>query len=500
MLGHRTALSGSLLVVARLISRSIDLVIMLVLARLLSPSDFGLVAIAMIVVLIVEATLELPLSQALVRLPVIKPSYYDTAFTLSLLRGGVLCAVICACAVPFAQFYKHAALVPLICCLSLAPAARGLSNPRMAQFAKDLNFKYEFFFELAGKSSALVFGIATALITHSYWAIAMCSIAAPMVTTLLSYGVMPFRPRLTLSDWRVFADFLGWISVSQIITAMNWQSDQLLLGRLMSPGQLGLFTNANNVASIPALAIFAPILRPLLSAFAMVRHEPARLQRVYQNASTAIVAVGLPLMTWQSMVAGPMVRLLLGVKWLGAIPLLHWLAISVLPGFFGLAIVPLSMAMDQTRQLAWRSFVQFSVKLPCVIAGALLFGFMGVIAARVVSETVSAIYCMMIARRLLGLSVARQLLGCGRSVLATLVMAIVLNLYAALPSFGVFPLMLVLTLALSGTLAATTYCATLLALWFVAGKPPGIETTALRMAAVYGQRLGARINPSKPLS
>ncbi len=480
------------MVVARLISRVIDLALMLVLARLLSPADFGLVAIAMIVVLITEAALELPLSQALVRLPVIQPSFYDTAFTLSLLRGVILCIIVCGCAFPFAHFYKHPGLAPLICALSLAPAARGLLNPRMAQFAKDLNFKYEFFFELAGKSSAFIFGTATAFITHSYWSIAICTIAAPLVTTLLSYCVMPFKPRLTLSDWRVFADFLGWISVSQIIMAMNWQSDQLLLGRLMSPTQLGLFSNANNVSNIPQLALFSPIMRPLLSAFAMVKQESARLARVYLDASTAIVAVGLPLMVWESMEAGPLVRLLLGAKWLGAIFMLHWLAISLMPTFFGIAIVPLSMALDQTKELAWRNFVQFCFKLPTIIVGALLFGFAGVVAARLLSETAGAIYCMMIARRLVGVPILRQIVSCWRCIVSTCLMTVILYLGAPLADFGTGSIMLAISLAVTGIVGAAVYCATLMLLWMAAGKPPGVEATAMRIIPQFWLRLRGR--------
>ena len=480
------------MVVARLISRVIDLAVMLALARLLTPSDFGLVAIAMIVVLITEAALELPLSQALVRLPVIEPAYYDTAFTLSLLRAVLLCAIICICAFPFAHFYKHPALVPLICALSLAPAARGMFNPRMAQFAKDLNFKYEFFFELAGKLSALIFGTATAFLTHSYWSIAICTIMAPLVTTVLSYCAKPFRPRLTLSDWRVFADFLGWISLSQIIMAMNWQSDQLLLGKLMSPAQLGFFTSANNVSNIPSLALFSPILRPLLSAFALVKHEPIRLARVYQNASTAIVAVGLPLMAWESLAAGPLVRLLLGSKWVGAIYMLHWLAISLFPSFFGIAIVPLSMALDQTRELAWRNFVQLCFKLPTIIVGALMFGFAGVVAARLLSETAGAVYCMIIARRLVGLPITRQFANCWRCIVATCIMTIVLNLCGHLFTLGTSPLMQIVSLASTGAIGFGAYFTILYLLWLAVGKPPGMEATAVRMIPQFWARISRR--------
>jgi O-antigen/teichoic acid export membrane protein len=261
----------------------------------------------------------------------------------------------------------------------------------------------------------------------------------------------------------------------------------------MSPNQLGLFSNANNVSNIPSLAIFSPIIRPLLSAFAMVKHESARLTRVYQDASTAIVAVGLPLMAWESMAAAPLVRLLLGPKWLGAIFMLHWLAISLIPTFFGIAIVPLSMAMDQTKELAWRNFVQFCFKLPAVIAGALLFGFAGVVAARLLSETAGAIYCMIIARRLVGLPVISQLLNCWRSIVAVCVMTIILNLCAPLFVLGTSPLMQVVSLAVTGSIAACSYSATLLLLWLTVGRPSGVEATAVRMIPHFWRRLRGNV-------
>ncbi|OYV32903.1 MAG: hypothetical protein B7Z80_25595, partial [Rhodospirillales bacterium 20-64-7] len=82
-LGRKTALGSMLLVGARFVSRVFDLVTMLVLARLLEPSDFGLVAIAGSVVAIADATLDLPINQALIRLTHITDAHYDTAFTLS---------------------------------------------------------------------------------------------------------------------------------------------------------------------------------------------------------------------------------------------------------------------------------------------------------------------------------------------------------------------------------------------------------------------------------
>lgn len=488
MLAHNTAFSGALMVLARLISRTIDLLTMLILARLLSPSDFGLVTIAMTVILILEAALELPLSQALVQLPEIKESYYHTAFTFGLLRGILLCAAICVIALPFASFYKHRELAPLIVFLSLAPAARGLLNPRLAQFAKTLNFKYEFFFELIGKLTAFITGIIIAFLTHSYWSIAVCTVTAPLVIAGLSYALIPFRPRITLVDWRIFIDFLGWISVSQIVLAINWQSDQLLLGKLMRPAQLGLFGLANNVTNIPLLALFSPLLRPLLSAFTILREDRARLQSSFQSAASAVVAIGLPLLVGQSIVAAPMVRLLLGQKWLGAIPAVSLLAVSLIPLLFGMLLTPLSMALGETRAMVWRNMLQMCVKLPLVIFGALEYGLMGVVVARIISETITAIYCMIIIRQLCGLSVTQQLLSCWRSVAAVVFMALILESCSPYFDWGTSSPWVAAQLGATVTLGIGAYTTCLLLLWRIEGRPQGVETMVLQTLSRLRQR------------
>jgi O-antigen/teichoic acid export membrane protein len=489
VLSHNTAFSGILMVLARLISRVMDFGTLLILARLLSPSDFGLVAIAMTIVLVLEAALELPLSQALVRLPEIKESYYHTAFSLGLLRGVLLCAIVCAAAVPFANFYHHAKLVPLIQVLSIAPAARGLLNPRMAAFAKALNFKYEFYFELTGKAAAFIVGATAAWLIHNYWAIVLCTVTTPLVIAALSYIFFPFRPRLTLADWRIFADFLGWVSLSQILLAINWQSDQLLLGKLMRTSELGLFSAANNVTNIPVSALFTPLLRPLLSAFTMVKDDVVRLRTSYQRAASAVVTVGLPLMVGQSAVAGPTVRILLGEKWAGAIPMVHWLALSLIPMLFGVMVTPLGMALNETKQLVWRNLFQMLIKLPFVIAGALLYGFYGVIAARLISEAITAIYCMAVVRRLVGSSIRSQLMHCSRSVIATAVMAAGLAICAPYLIQPNALLPQLIQLASTAALGAAVYAGCLILLWRLADMPPGIETTALQMAQRFRRQM-----------
>jgi PST family polysaccharide transporter len=311
---------------------------------------------------------------------------------------------------------------------------------------------------------------------------------------MMSYTLLPFRPKLTLSEWRIFKEFLGWMSLSQIVMAINWQSEQFILGRLMPPARFGQFSTANNLTNIPMTIMFVPVLRPLLSAFALVKHDTPRLARSYRNAASAVVVVGLPILIGEAILAAPEVRLLLGQKWLGAIPMLHWLAISLMPGLFAIPFTPLGMALNQTRQLTFRNLVQLCVKLPLVIGGALTYGFAGVIGARIISEVFTTFYCMHVAKKILGIPIIGQFVDCWRAFVAALAMFDAIKLSE--PYFAGGPGLFNLSLQLLALVAigAVTYIGSLLIFWLASGKPEGIESTATRLLlGILGRKSAARI-------
>jgi len=253
-----------------------------------------------------------------------------------------------------------------------------------------------------------------------------------------------------------------------------------LLGKLMPAARLGLFSTANNLTVIPLSALIGPAMRPLLSAFTVMREDMARLRESYQNAASAVVAIGLPLLAGQAAVAQPLVTILLGPHWASAVPLFKWLSISLIPYLFGLLLTPLSMALGQTREIARRNTVQLLVKLPLLIVGAVEFGFAGVIAARLISETATALYCMSSISKLCGLSVASQISVNLRAIISCLVMlGAVLGLDAALQSHQA-PASQFLRLLYLVTTGATVYIGCLLFAWHLAGRPRGLEEAALR--------------------
>lgn len=488
VLGRQTVIGGSWTVGARLVSRVIDLGTMLVLAHILNPRDFGLVAIAMTVIYILEAALELPVSQALVRLTTTDAAHYDTAFTLSLLRGLALALIVCLISWPFARFYSDTRLFPLTCVLSIAPAARGLVSPRLADFSRRLDFSPDFTMEFLGKIAAFVTALTLGLTFRSYWAIAAGTIVAPLGSTISSYVLAPYRPRLSLRQLPAFSGFLGWITAAQVVSAFNWQTDRLLLGKLTSKSALGLFTAANDIANVPVMSLFSPMMRPLLSAFSLVKEDRARLARSYQGSATAMITVGLPILLAESMLAYPAVRLMFGAKWMGSAPLLRWLAISLIPMLFAIPMAPLVMTFGKTQIFFKRNLFEICIKLPLVVIGAIKYGFLGVVFARCISESATVFYSMVVVRRLIGISIRDQLIAPWRTLAASAFMAVVLSL--CLPRLAHTTALVPLALTVSGAmlLGTLTYCVALYSLWILAGQPSGLEAMIVGKAAGLWKR------------
>jgi PST family polysaccharide transporter len=464
------------LIVSRLIARSIDFATLLVLGRLLSPADFGLVAIAMSIMMIVEAVLELPVGQALVRLPVLTDPHYDTGFTLYLLRGLGLALILIALSWPLAQIYGDDRLIGLICALAIAPAARSLGSIRTVEFAKKFDFRPNLICDLVGKSTALIVSVSLAWETGSYWSIAAGTITAPVAGTITSYVLAPYRPTLTLCEWREFAGFLGWSTASQAVNALNWQMDQLLLGRFVNRFDLGRFSMAANLAFLPTQVIVSQVLNPLMVAFSLIRGDPRRLAVAYQHSATAMAGAGIPVMVGMSLISEPMIRIILGEQWIGAAPILRWLSLAIVPSLFVAPLAPLSMALNQTRIFLWLSSIEFIFKFPLLLFGILYYGLAGVLVVRVATAVVVAACSMFAVRGLIRLPIRAQVFGPWRPIVSCLFMAmVVFPLERRLTGVQDF-LPLVLDLAVVVSSGAAAYGASIFLLWRLSGCPDGFES------------------------
>jgi len=473
------AQAGMWVIAGKLVARGIDLCSLLILTHLLSPADFGLIALAMTTILIAEVVVELPLAQAMVRVSTLTEPVFATAFTLGMLRGVFLASLMGVLAWPLSLLYQEPRLISLICALALAPILRGLVSPRMVIFMQKYDFRRDFLLDVIGKISALVVATSIALGTGSYWAIAWGTITTPLVAFILSYIFAPLRPRLTLSQWSIFSDMVSWNTASQLISALNWQMDKLLVGRLADWSSFGRYTVADNLSGLPQQALVQPLTRPLIAAFANIT-SPAAYPAAYCKATNAVFSATAPILVCLAMLSEPFVRIVLGEKWLEAAPMLQWFALSYLLSVPTEVLHPLAIAMNKTRFVALRMISEFVVKLPALVIGLALFGLNGALAARCVATAAVFIAVAWIVRHLIGVTIKQQCKALWRPVSASAVMAIFLFLITPFVAAQQTLLLMMLATGASGLTAVAAYGATLLLLWTAAGRPDGVESMVVK--------------------
>lgn len=316
------------MIAARLADRSIGLVGTVILARLLTPADFGLVAMATAVIGLIELASAFGFEVSLVRKANPTREHYDTVWTLNVLFGVGCGALTAALALPTAAFYGDERLIPIMVVLGAAWAVGGLSNVGVVDFQRTLNFTREFQFLITRRLVGSVVTISLAIWTRSYWALIVGQVVLRVTGLILSYLWHSFRPRLSLKATREIFSFSFWIFVDKLASFGSMRASDFVLGRTHGPAEVGLYRLGEEIGHLPGTELVAPMNRALLPGVSQMI-EGGRPTRELVVAATGVVGLLLvPACLGISAIADPLVRVLLGSQWLAAVPLVQIMAIN----------------------------------------------------------------------------------------------------------------------------------------------------------------------------
>ncbi len=424
MLARKAASGAIWLAGGRLLAKSLDLISLLVVARLLTPADFGLFALAATVLLVLNAITDLSLANAIVQMKDPPARVYDTAFTLSCLRGLVVGGALAAVASSFAGYYGDERLAPILYALCVVPMIRALASPRLAHLQRKMQFRQTFFMEVAGRCAAFAASVIAAWLTQSYWALVAGMIAAPLLSSLISYGFAPYRPRLDLIQWRAIFAFSGWLTLSNTVNTINWQADRLFIGGQLGPDILGQYTVGSELASLPTNTPILPIMQSLYAAFSKLSHDLDRLRAAYLMSQAAVLALALPIAVTVSVFAHAIISIAVGPQWAASA-----IVIEILAPVFAVQMLTgpaqsIAMAQGRTDTILYRDLLALAIRLPLILIGLYLAGLQGVIWARVASGLAIILLNLLLIRRILGIGLIKQIFAPWRSFVSASLLAL----------------------------------------------------------------------------
>src|SRR5690349_19676927 len=278
-LRRRMARGAAWMMLQRVAIRAIGLASTIILARLLVPDDFGVVALASGFLGVIETFSELGFDLALVQRQTSEPSVYNTTWTLNVIRGFVVAVVLVSLAGAATNLYRDPRLAPVMCWLALGPVLAGLQNVGTVEFHRDLRFDMEFRLAVWSKIGAFCVTICLALWRRDYWALVAGILAGKAIASALSYLIHSYRPRLSMQGARKFLHFSGWLSLNNVITGVKNRLDTFFVGKFVGPSLLGAYSVGYEISNLIASEVMWPVSRVIFSGFAKMTAKPKELAR-----------------------------------------------------------------------------------------------------------------------------------------------------------------------------------------------------------------------------
>lgn len=459
--------------------RLISVVSIAVLARLLTPTDFGLVAVAATIVAAVELLSAFGFDWALVRAHRYSIDYLNSAWTLRVLLGLLTCTVLLLLAGPAARFYRLPPLQVVLGILGISSFLGSLENVGTVQFRRDFLFHKEFALRATAKAVGFGTTLTIALLYRSYWALISGMVASRLAAVGASYCLHSHRPRLSLKHAPELLQFSSWFLLSTMVDYTRERFSDLYLGRVFGPRINGLFSVANELARLPITELAAPINRVAYSKYAEdIRHEHP-IARSYLQISSLIWLIAVPTCAGLVAVAPDAVQLLLGPRWEEASLIVRLLAVGTLFNVMAANTHYLYWALGHTKSVAVLNTVGAGLVIPLTIVLGHIIGYLGVALAFVITCAVLLPINFSFLKRWTGVSFADLWRNVWRIIVSASVMLAVLGTLTR-SSAPKSPNVLA-HLAIEIGLGVVSYVSVISALWVASGRPSGPERLALEI-------------------
>jgi O-antigen/teichoic acid export membrane protein len=327
--------------VARVAAQGADFVLrivsLMILARMLNPTDFGLLGMVTAFTGVLGLFRDFGLSAATVQRATITEEQTSTLFWINVLVGAALTAAAMLLAPFVGTFYHQKRVVMITVAVATAFLFNGAGVQHSALLQRQMRFTALAVIQVISLIISSAIGIGTAKAGYGYWALVAMTLSSPLVTTAASWiatGWFPGKPRRGVGI-RSLMRFGGTLTLSGLVMYITFNLDKVLVGRIWGAEAMGIYGRACQLVRIPTDNLNSTVGEVAFSALSRVQHEPSRFKRYFLKGYSLVLAVTVPVTVAFALFADDIIHVVLGPKWRAAVPIFRFLA----PTILALAIV-----------------------------------------------------------------------------------------------------------------------------------------------------------------
>ncbi len=404
--------------------QGVQFFISIILARLLLPAEFGMIAMLIVFISLAHAILDSGFGSALIQKQEVKPIYESSIFYFNIVFGIVVAGLFALTAPLIAAFYEISQLTPIIRWMSLSLIINSFGVVQTALLTKRVDFKTQMKASIIATIVSGAVGIILASEGFGVWSLVVQSISANLIRTVVLWILSDWRPLWSFSFEALeeMFPFGSRILITSLINTVFYNIHYLIIGKLFSPADLGYYSRAQSTQQLPSQHILAStVARVVFPLFASLQDDLIRLKRILRRSISALALVTFPLMIGIAFTARPMVIVLLTEKWL---PSVQYLQLLCLVGsFFPLQQVALNCINAQGRSdLTFRIEILTKILILITISITFRFGIKAMIYGQVVTAVIAYMIAAIYLQKLLNYKIIEQLQDLIPSLLIALIM------------------------------------------------------------------------------
>jgi len=355
----------------------------IIVARVVTPEDIGLIGMAALAITFVRVFTETGLQQAVIHQRDVSRDVLDTAWSVLLIRNLVIALGLALGAGVVAGFFSEPRAESIVRAVSVVLLIEGFTNIAVVLFQKRLDFRRQALYLGGGDVVEFAATVGLAIALRNVWALALGWIAGATARMVFSYVAEPRRARFHI-DRAILSSLLGfgkWLTVSSILVYILLNGDNIVVGRFIGTAALGFYQIAYTVSNLPATAISHVISTVMFPTYATLQNNMKRLGRIYLRSLRMTAFLSVPLAALIAGLADVFVPVLLGQKWEPAVPVIQVLAVFGLMRSFGATTGAVFLAIGRPQIRTAIQIVQVVIFASVLYPMTKAWGLVGVGAA-----------------------------------------------------------------------------------------------------------------------
>ncbi|MFZ3125778.1 MAG: oligosaccharide flippase family protein [Acidovorax sp.] len=456
----------------RWVIKAVGFINTVIMARLVLPADYGIVAMAMLVVGLVQAMTDLGVATALLRKGDLTREEIDSAWTLKLLQGFALATVLVIGSDLVSSYFAEPRIHSVLWVFAACMIIDGASNIGLTLAQKEFRFALDFRINVVSKVTSVLIALLTGYFLRDYRALVLGIVTSYIMVFVLSYALHPYRPRWNVSRIAEIWGVTRWLMLSSFGAFVLHRSDEIIAGRAGTTQEFGEYHVGGDLGRMPVSEMGPPMVRAFLPVLSAIQDERQRINSAVLKTMAAANAFTMPIAAGVATFSIPLTAVVLGQSWKEAS---LYVAVYALVASVRFSVSPLTTLLvlrGHTRSLSIIVWMELTVFSAGVVLLLPLFHLVGLVWARLLSSAFSACLTAVYAHKLCELPMGAIAQSLWRPLVGALGLFVIGTRLMAIANLSNWQQLLL------GAFLGVGFCSVWAFFsWWVSGRPEGLEST-----------------------